>query len=104
MPHEQPPPSQVEAARASLQLAFRVLALIGGLTVVVLVVALVGGRLLDQALGTRPLFTVLLLIGSFPVSLYIIYRVALGAVATIATTQPARPRVKEDDRSDDDRS
>ena len=34
---------------------------------------------MDRVFSTRPLFTVILLLGSFPVSLYVIYRVALGA-------------------------
>ena len=104
MPPDEQPPSQVEAARASLQLAFKVLAQIGVLTVVVLVVALFGGLWLDRLLDTRPLFTVVLLLGSFPLSLYIIYRVALGAVASKPTTPRAAPRVKEDRNSDDRRT
>ena len=105
MPPDEQPPSQVEAARASLQLAFKVLAQIGVLTVVVVVVALFGGLWLDRLLNTRPLFTVVLLLGSFPLSLYIIYRVALGSVApTKPATPGAAPRVKEDRNSDDRRA
>jgi F0F1-type ATP synthase assembly protein I len=101
MPPDEQPPSQVEAARASMQLAFKILAQIGVLTVAVVVIALFGGLYLDRLLGTRPLFTVVLLLGSFPLSLYIIYRVALGAVApTKPTTPGAAPRAKEDHSSD----
>ena len=85
------PPDQVENARASLQLAFSVLGQIGALTLGVIIGALVAGILLDKLLSTRPLFTVLLMVGSFPVSYYIIYRIALNAVGKIqrAAGQPS---------------
>lgn len=74
-----------------------VLGQIGGLTLVVIVVAVFGGVWLDRQFGTRPVFSVLLILGSFPVSLYIIYRVALSAVAKIKPVRPAQaPRAKED--------
>lgn len=102
MPNPERPPSQVDAARASLELAFRVLAQIGLLTLGIVLVGLFGGLALDRLLNTRPLFTVLLLVGSFPVSLYIIYRVALNAVAKVNSAPPAQPRVKEENHRDDD--
>ncbi len=101
MPREEQPDNQLEMARASLELAFKVIAQIGLLTLVVVVVAIFGGLWLDRAFSTKPLFTVILIVGSFPVSLYIIYRVALGAVGKM---QPAagQPRRKEEVHSDRD--
>jgi F0F1-type ATP synthase assembly protein I len=101
MPREDQADSQVEAAQASLTLAFKVIAEIGLLTLVVVVVAIFGGLWLDRVFSTRPLFTVILILGSFPVSLYIIYRVALSAVGKM---KPAagQPRRKEEVRSDRD--
>jgi F0F1-type ATP synthase assembly protein I len=61
--------------------------------------AVFGGVFLDRVLDTRPLFTILLLLVSFPTLLYIIYRVALRAVSQLHRNQPARnktPGVKED--------
>jgi F0F1-type ATP synthase assembly protein I len=89
----------VEAARASFQLAFRVLAQVGLLALGVIAVAIIGGVLLDRLLDTRPLFTVLLLLVSFPVSLYIIYLIALKAISQI---RPAgrKPPGKEGTDSD----
>ena len=101
MPSDERPPSQAEAMRSSLQLAFKVLAQVGLLTAGVIMVAVVGGILLDRVLNTRPLFTVLLLVGSFPASLYIIYRVALGAVAPAGVAGSPRSRAKEEQSSDD---
>ena len=101
MPQEDQADNQLEAAQASLQLAFKVIAEIGLLTLAVVVVAIFGGLWLDRVFSTRPIFTVILILGSFPVSLYIIYRVALGAIGAM---KPAanRPRRKEEMRSDRD--
>jgi len=101
MPREEQSDNQQQAAQASLQLAFKVIAEIGLLTMAVVVVAIFGGLALDRVFSTRPLFTVILILGSFPVSLYIIYRVALGAVGQ---NNPAagKPRRKEEMRSDRD--
>lgn len=60
---------------------------VGCVTVVVILGALVAGLALDNALDTKPVFTLLLLIGSIPVSLYLLVRVALSATAQL--TQPA---------------
>ena len=90
---------QVEAAQASFSLAFKVIAQVGVLTLLVIIGAVFGGVFLDRVLSTRPLFTVLLLLVSFPALLYIIYRVALRAVADIhrtARTQAKTPGGKEE--------
>ena len=101
MPREEQPDNQVEVAQASLTLAFKVIAQIGLLTVGLIVVAIFGGLWLDRAFSTRPLFTIILILGSFPVSLYVIYRVALGAMRGIKPAAQA-PRRKEEMRSDRD--
>jgi F0F1-type ATP synthase assembly protein I len=95
--------SQIKAAQGSLQLAFMVLGQVGALTLVAIVGSLIGGLWLDRQLGTRPLFTILLMIGSFPISLYVIYRVALNAVARIPaaskSASPAKEALTRDDNS-----
>ena len=52
---------------------------VGCLTVIIIGLALGAGLLLDRFLGTRPIFTILLLVGSVPISLYIIVRISLTA-------------------------
>ena len=101
MPAESPQSDQVKNARASLQLAFSVLGQIGVLTMGVIVVALVGGLWLDRLLSTKPLFTVLLMLASFPISYYIIYRIALNAVGKIKPAAGKSSPKKEDMQSDD---
>jgi len=95
---------QVQAAQASFQLAFTVLAQVGILSLVVVIGALIAGIALDRLLETRPLFTVLLMLASFPVLMYGIYRVAMRAVARIKPTRRDSPAVKEDRQRDDDSS
>ncbi len=101
MAPEEQPDTQVDAARSSLDLAFKVIAQIGGLAMAVILVSIFGGLYLDRLLDTKPLFTVILIVGSFPISMYVIYRVALGAVGKIKPTA-SRPRTKKEMRSDDD--
>jgi len=88
---------QVEAAQQSFQLAFKVIAQVGLLSLAVIVGAVLGGVFLDRVLDTRPLFTVLLLLVSFPTLMYIIYRVALRAVTQLhQAARKKTPGFKED--------
>jgi F0F1-type ATP synthase assembly protein I len=87
---------QVQAAQASFQLAFTVLAQVGILSLVIVIGALIAGIALDRVLETRPLFTVLLMLASFPALMYVIYRVAMRAVARIQPDRPAQPGAKEE--------
>ncbi len=54
---------------------------VGCLVVVMIGLALGGGMLLDDLLGTDSIFTVLLMVGSVPVSLFVTMRLSLRAVA-----------------------
>lgn len=56
---------------------------VGFLTLAVIMLALFGGLWLDKFLNTRPFFTVGLLIGSVPVTLYLMYRVSKAAIDRI---------------------
>jgi F0F1-type ATP synthase assembly protein I len=61
---------------------------LGGCVVLVVVVAaLFGGLWLDGALNTKPLFTLVLVIGSVPVSIFLMYRVAMSVISR-SLTQP----------------
>ena len=53
---------------------------VGCATVIVIAVALGAGFLLDRFLDTKPIFTIIFLIGSVPVTLYTIVRVTMTAV------------------------
>jgi F0F1-type ATP synthase assembly protein I len=104
MPQADKQPDQVEAARASLQLAFSVMGQIGLLTLGLVVGVLVLGVWLDRVLATKPLFTLLLFLASFPASMYIIYRVAMRAVARMGPPSTSLPRVEKEEVKSDDKS
>jgi F0F1-type ATP synthase assembly protein I len=67
---------------------------VGCVTVVVILGALAVGLALDDALQTRPLFTLVLVLASVPVSLYLLVRIALSAAAQ-ATPAPTTQVEKE---------
>ena len=54
---------------------------IGCVTVVIVVGALLGGLWADSLFKSKPLFTVVFMIASIPVSLYIVVRMALSTAA-----------------------
>jgi F0F1-type ATP synthase assembly protein I len=61
---------------------------IGFVTLIIAVGALLGGLWLDAHFGTKPLFTVLLLILSIPINIYFQFRVAMNLVKQIQTEMP----------------
>jgi F0F1-type ATP synthase assembly protein I len=58
-----------------------VMSQVGCVTVVIIVGALLVGLWLDSRFNTRPVLTILFLIGSIPVSLYSLVRIALSTAA-----------------------
>jgi F0F1-type ATP synthase assembly protein I len=94
--------TQVEAAQESLKMAFGLLMQVAVWTIGVLLLCLFGGQWLDRVLNTGRTFTVILLLASFPATLFIIYRVALSTVAKIKPAARQQPRTKEDYGSRDD--
>ena len=52
-------------------------------SIVIIGIAFAIGRLLDSLLGTGGIFTVLFLLGSFPITLYVIVRISLSAVRRV---------------------
>ena len=70
------------------------LALVTGMVLVLVgfcvVAALVGGVWLDRVLGTKPIFTVALIVAAGPISLYGVYRFTTGALTRMTASLPAR--------------
>lgn len=56
---------------------------VGFLTLIIVFVALFGGLWLDKALDTKPLFTIILLVVSMPVTLVLMFRVVRAATSRI---------------------
>ena len=78
---------------------------IGFVVVAIVLIGLVAGIGLDRLLGSKPLFTVLLVIGSGPVSLYVVMRVAMNAVAKLPkmpSSGSSRPRDYDDEGGKDE--
>lgn len=63
---------------------------IGCITVIIIALALGGGILLDRFLDTRPIFTILFIVGSVPVTLFVTVRVSLMAAARAQKMEAAR--------------
>jgi hypothetical protein len=59
---------------------------VGCLTLVVIMLALFGGLWLDKIFNTRPFITGGLLLGSVPVTLFLMYRVSKAAIDRIKIT------------------
>lgn len=57
-------------------------------SIIIIAVAFAAGQLLDNYLNTRGVFTVLFLVGSFPVTLYVILRIALSTAARAQALVP----------------
>ncbi len=70
---------------------------VGCLTLVVVFIALFLGLWLDKYFETKPLFTVILLIGSVPVTLFLMFRVAMSAVERIKPTLPQKNQSTEEE-------
>ena len=91
-PHKQP--DNYAAAYASL--ISRIGCTTSLASVIIIGIAFGAGWFLDNLLGTGGIFTVLFLVGSFPVTLYVILRIALSTAARAqALLEP--PAADEDD-------
>lgn len=76
------PESDQAQVRLAASLA-SVLGQVGCITLLLVAVALAGGLWLDDRLGTRPLITVVLVLGSVPVTMFLIVRIVLRTTARL---------------------
>jgi F0F1-type ATP synthase assembly protein I len=58
---------------------------VGCLTPLILLGALFAGLWLDRQFETKPLFTILFILGSAPVSVFVLYRIVRAATARLKT-------------------
>ncbi len=56
---------------------------VGCFTILIIFVALFAGIYLDRVYQTKPLFTILLMIGSIPVTVWLMYRIVKSATSKI---------------------
>ena len=90
-PSQPPDPHQAELTTALAGL----LGQVGCLTVILILMALGAGLWLDNRLGTRPTFTLGLVLGSIPVSIYLMIRVLQSGMSRVQP--PGRSEGGEDD-------
>jgi F0F1-type ATP synthase assembly protein I len=95
-----PEPTKKDRPASNLAL-YSVGAEVGCSTLVIILLGLFIGIGLDRLLDTKPVFTILLTLGSAPLSLFITYHLAMRAVKSVtpqesAGTQP-KP-VKEEEK------
>ena len=74
---------------------------VGFITLAIVVAALLLGLWADNSLSTRPLFLIVSLLASVPVTLFVMYRVAMGFVRRIQTDSPPKAAARPE-RSDAD--
>ena len=58
---------------------------VGCLTPVIILGALFAGLWLDRQFETKPLFTILFIVGSAPISIFVLYRIVRTATAKLKT-------------------
>ena len=76
---------------------------VGCITVIIVLASVFGGIWLDRILGTKPALTVLLVLGSAPISLILTFWIAMRAVRDPNAQAGDNPQVnsrKEDSHSE----
>jgi F0F1-type ATP synthase assembly protein I len=89
--YQPPEPSKNKQTVNSLAL-YSVGGQVGCATLMIVFLALFVGIGLDKLLGTKPVFTIILILGSAPLSLFLTFKLAMRAVKSIAPQEPdAKP-------------
>jgi len=71
---------------------------VGCLTPIIILGALFAGLWLDRQFETKPLFTILFIVGSAPVSVYILYRIVRTATANLKIDNQVKNSEEDPDR------
>ena len=71
---------------------------VGCLTPLILLGALFAGLWLDRQFDTKPLFTILFIVGSAPVSVFVLYRIVRVATAKLKTNDQDKNTEEEANR------
>jgi hypothetical protein len=74
---------------------------VGFSTLFIILVALFGGLWLDNYLGTKPLITLTLVLGTIPISLFLTYRMARKAVKDFEESRKPAKRSNQSDQGDE---
>ena len=71
---------------------------VGCLTPVIILGALFAGLWLDRQFETKPLFTIIFIVGSAPVSVFVLYRIVRTATAKLKTDNQVENSEEEANR------
>ena len=71
---------------------------VGCLTPVIILGALFAGLWLDRRFETKPLFTILFIVGSAPVSIYVLYRIVRTATSKLKIDNQVKNSEEDPDR------
>jgi len=74
---------------------------VGCLTLIIVILAVFGGIWLDRILGTKPLFTIFLVLLSAPFSLVLTYWIAKRAVNVKNPSSAAQSKPEQSERGED---
>ncbi len=90
-------PSRPKSGNSRNMLLAVMVGQVGILTLIIVIAATIGGLALDRALGTKPWFTIGLLIVSVPVSIVLMVLIARKTVSKIRIDDSNTPVRKEDE-------
>ena len=71
---------------------------VGCLTPVIILGALFAGLWLDRQFETKPLFTILFIVGSAPISVFVLYRIVRTATSKLKTDNQVENSEEDSDR------
>jgi F0F1-type ATP synthase assembly protein I len=71
---------------------------VGCFTPVIILGALFVGLWLDRQFGTKPLFTILFIVGSAPVSVFVLYRIVRTATDRLKIDKQVKKSEEDSDR------
>ena len=90
-------PSDKKTALSSFNLTLAVVAgLVGFLTVIIILVAFLAGRWLDNQFGYDGLFTVILMVASVPVTIVVMFWVVKSVIARFAKPPVQNSELEEE--------
>lgn len=90
---------QRQGAQHNLAMALTgLLGQVGCVTSIIILVALGAGLWIDRVLDSRPVFTLLLMLGSVPVTIYLMIRIVLAGTSRLQPgPDSAPPEAEEED-------
>jgi F0F1-type ATP synthase assembly protein I len=99
MNHEDEP-QEVDRKQYTLNLALAAIAgQVGLVTLLIIVIALMGGLALDKAFDTKPVFTIILMIASVPVTVILMFRIVHAATSRIKPSVKQKPSTTTEEKS-----